>query len=36
MFRREVKLPPNAPFAVAISRLFGAFVDGARSLSPRT
>jgi hypothetical protein len=31
MFRREVKVPPNALFIVPISRLLGALVDGATS-----
>src|SRR3546814_18849397 len=30
MLRREVKVPPKAPFMVWISRSFGALVDGAR------
>ena len=30
MLRREVKVPPKAPFMVWICRLFGASVDGAR------
>ena len=31
MLRRDVKLPPNAPFMISIATLFAALVDGATS-----